>query len=199
MYLFKYLSKCGNKNLAFKLFKSIVLTLLFKVLFKLPEFFNTSKSTSFFFDKPLARVTITLSIPPILKLFKTKQITEEDYQEAKRLITSAKEQYVQASQELIDVASRHEEITSDFVNEYNGLIESYKKTFDIQTGEIDLLLTHISVLKDLLCKLVSSNPELASNGYATEIIKICDETNLFEIKNNLMLAYEKDKEGENNE
>ena len=109
------------------------------------------------------------------KIENHEQLTEEDYQEAKRLLTSAK-QYVQASQELIDVASKHEEITSDFVNEYNGLIESYKKTFDIQTGEIDLLLTHISVLKDLMCKLVASNPELASNGYATEIIKICDET-----------------------
>lgn len=133
------------------------------------------------------------------KIENHEQLTEEDYQEAKRLLNSAKEQYVQASQELIDVASRHEEITSDFVNEYNGLIESYKKTFDIQTGEIDLLLTHISVLKDLMCKLVASNPELASNGYATEIMRICDETNLFEIKKNLMLAYEKDKEGENNE
>ena len=133
------------------------------------------------------------------RIDKSEKQNEETTNEAKDSLTKAKESYEDSNKMLMNVVDNIKEDFNGFSNEYNALVEKYKKQFDIQTGEIDLLLTHISVLKDLMCKLVASNPELASNGYATEIIKICDETNLFEIKKNLMLAYEKDKEGENNE
>lgn len=133
------------------------------------------------------------------KIDKSEKQNEETTNEAKDSLTKAKESYEDSNKMLMNVVDNIKEDFKGFSNEYTALVEKYQKQFDIQTQEIDLLLTNLSVVKDLLCKLVASNPELASNGYATEIMKICDETNLFEIKEGIMEAYNQLKEGEHNE
>lgn len=133
------------------------------------------------------------------KIKKSEDKNNDAYTSATNGMNEAKENYEDSNQKLLAVVENIKDKTEDFTKQYQILIDKYKEQFEIQTGEIDLLLTHISVLKDLMCKLVASNPELASNGYATEIMKICDETNLFEIKNQIMESIKKVKEGEQNE
>lgn len=133
------------------------------------------------------------------KVKKSEDQNKDAYTSATNGMNEAKENYEDSNQKLLAVVENIKDKAEDFTKQYQILIDKYKEQFEIQTGEIDLLLTHISVLKDLMCKLVASNPELASNGYATEIMKICDETNLFEIKNQIMETIKKVKEGEQNE
>ena len=140
----------------------------------------------------------------LFNLFKKKleehiKSTNNEVTEAKTELNSAKDELLVVKNELNEVTSEQKEKLDEFVNDYNTLVESYKKTFDIQANEIDLLLSHLSVLKDLMCKLVASNPELASNGIATEIMKLCDETDLFALRDRVKESLNEVKEGENNE
>lgn len=61
------------------------------------------------------------------------------------------------------------------------MIEDFKELKNKVIEENEVLMSAlkdqsktIDTLKDLICKLVASNPSLASNGYATQIIAICD-------------------------
>lgn len=131
-----------------------------------------------------------------------EKLTEEDYTEAKKQFNAAKQDYIDATAKITYVAENHEKITKDLMNDFNKLIENYSVKSEEQTKKVDLLLSHVSVLKDLLCKMVASNPELASNGYAQQIMQLCDETDLFKIKEEVIQTYKDltdSKEGENNE
>ena len=128
------------------------------------------------------------------KVANKEKLTKEDYEESKKLLNTAKEDYIEASAKVIEISQNQEQITKEFVADYNALIEANSKTFNVQSKEIELLLAHVSVLKDLVCKMVASNPELASNGWATEFLKLCDETDLNSIKQQALLEV-----GENNE
>jgi hypothetical protein len=128
------------------------------------------------------------------KIEKKEKLTKEDYEEAKDLTFKAKEDFVNATTMIIEVTENQKESIETFKAEYNALVESNAKLFDIQAKEIQLLLGHVSTMKDLVCKAVASNPELASTGWATELIKLCDETDLRKLKEQAL-----NEVGDNNE
>lgn len=142
--------------------------------------------------------TLTLILAFLKKINKKienkEKLTKEDYDEAKDLTIKAKEDFINATAIIRDVTSEQKESIEQLKIEYNALVESNAKMFEVQSKEIQLLLGHVSTMKDLFCKLIASNPELAANGWATELIKLCDETDLRKLKEQALSEV-----GDNNE
>lgn len=118
-----------------------------------------------------------LAILIFLKKMKQKienheKITQDDVDQANSLVNQAKEELLVCKDELVKATNEIVTLKTEFTD----LQGSYAKAMESQGKKVDLLTTNLTITKELLCKLVASEPMLATNGYAKQIIELCDES-----------------------
>lgn len=111
------------------------------------------------------------------KIEENSNLTDEQKKESIERLNIAEEKFNKAQEQLSASVKNQEEVLKKATEQYQSIVDKMQEQYNALLEKFNIEQEHVTKFKQLVALLISSNPDLASNGIATQILVLLDDGN----------------------